>query len=81
MIDSHDENTVDDSISEWVARGWRSYRCVTVGCCYVIQNIGMNMLTSRVHDAWCLDVADRHRGHVVMMKMNVELRQTTRVLS
>ena len=39
----------------------------------------MNMLTSRVLDAWCLDVADRHRGQVVMMKMFVELRQITHV--
>ena len=54
--------------------------CIVVGC-NVTQNIGMNMLTSRVHDAWCLDVADRHRGHVVMMKMFVESRQTTHVLS
>ena len=36
--------------------------------------------TSRVHVAWCLDVADRHRGQVVMMKMFVELRQTNSVL-
>ena len=47
----------------------------------VTQNIGMNMLTSRVHDAWYLDVADRHCGQVIMMKMYVESRQTNSVLS
>ena len=67
----HDEHQVHTDLH----RELRIHRNNGVGCC-VTQSIGTDMLTSRVHDAWCLDVSYRHRGQVIMMKTFVVLRQT-----